>query len=255
MWEVTQNPPLACYYLAVAAGVLGWNEIALHAALLLPALAVILGTHRLARSFCGRPMFAAFVTLFAPAFLVSSTTVMCDVLMLAFWVWSVVFWVEGTRRDSPWQLSGAALLIALAALTKYYGACLVPLLAAFSVIRNCRLGSWSACLLIPLAALITYAWITRALYGHALLSDAANYATLPKGTAALLSSKLGAGLTALSFTGGCLAVVTLFAPLLWRFRQLSLLVAGAGLFSVVLLLGGSILKNYGPIHGSSRIFI
>jgi 4-amino-4-deoxy-L-arabinose transferase-like glycosyltransferase len=255
MWEVTKNPPLACYFLALAGGVLGWTEIALHAAFLLPALAVILGTHRLARYFCGQPMLAAFVTLLTPVFLVSSTTVMCDVLMLAFWVWAVVFWVEGTRKESLWRLVCAALLIALAALTKYYGACLIPLLAAYSILRNRRVGPWSVCLLIPLAALCAYAWITRTLYGHALLSDAANYATIPKGSTALVSSKLGAGLTALSFSGGGMAAATFFAPLVWRLRQLTMIVAGAGLLAVALLLGGSVLKDYGPILGSSRLLI
>jgi len=48
MWNVTQNPPLASYYLALAAGTLGWSETSLHFAFLLPALAVILGTYRLA---------------------------------------------------------------------------------------------------------------------------------------------------------------------------------------------------------------
>jgi len=32
MWNVTENPPLAGYYLALAAGVFGWNEIGLHLA-------------------------------------------------------------------------------------------------------------------------------------------------------------------------------------------------------------------------------
>ena len=51
MWEVTKNPPLASYYLAVAAGILGWSEVALHFAFLLPAVAVILGTFPACRSF------------------------------------------------------------------------------------------------------------------------------------------------------------------------------------------------------------
>jgi hypothetical protein len=98
MWQVTKNPPLACYYLALAAAVLGWSEVALHFAFLLPALAVILGTHRLAQKFCRQPMLAALMTLFTPVFLISSTMVMCDVMMLAFWVWAVVFWIEGVEK-------------------------------------------------------------------------------------------------------------------------------------------------------------
>jgi len=78
----------------------GWGEIGLHLAFLLPALAVVLGTYRLAGHFCKHPMLAALAMLFTPVFVVSSLTVMCDMLMLAFWVWSAVLWVEGmgTRR-------------------------------------------------------------------------------------------------------------------------------------------------------------
>src|ERR1051326_6369725 len=30
MYEVTKNPPLACYYLALVASILGWSETAIH---------------------------------------------------------------------------------------------------------------------------------------------------------------------------------------------------------------------------------
>src|ERR1700733_6649124 len=64
MWSVMQNQSLASSYLALAARIFGWSEMALHGALLLPALAVILGTHRLAIRFCDQPMLAALITLF-----------------------------------------------------------------------------------------------------------------------------------------------------------------------------------------------
>jgi hypothetical protein len=71
----------------------------------LAALAVIWGTYRLARHCCDHPMLAALAALFTPVFLVSSLTVMCDVLMLAFWVWAVVWWVEGMERDDFGRLA------------------------------------------------------------------------------------------------------------------------------------------------------
>jgi 4-amino-4-deoxy-L-arabinose transferase-like glycosyltransferase len=108
MWKVTGNPPLASYYLAAGAGIFGWGEIALHFVFLLPALAVVLGTHRLARNFCSQPMLAALATLFTPVFLVSSLTVMCDVPMLAFWIWTVVFWVEGMEQKKLGNYSSPA---------------------------------------------------------------------------------------------------------------------------------------------------
>lgn len=255
MWEATKNPPLASYYLAIAGAAMGWGEVVIHLAGLLPAIAVIVGTYRLARHFCQRPALAALLTLVTPVFLVSSTTVMCDVPMLALWVWAAVLWVEGTERNGLWKLPVAGLVISLAILTKYYGAVLIPLLAAYTLIAKRRLGWWIACLALPLAALCAYGFATRALYGRALPLDAVDYAKMPQGLHELFSAKAGGLLTTLTFTGGGFAVAAFFAPLLWRPRVLEVLGGATLLFGAALLLGGVVLKDYGPIQGSSRWFI
>lgn len=234
MWKVTENPPLACYYLAGMAAVFGWSETALHFALLLPAVAVILGTHRLARHFCPQPMLAALATLFTPVFLVSSLTVMCDLTMLAFWVWTVVFWVEGTKQDNPWKLFTAGWLIALAEMTKYYGTCLIPLLAAYSLMSRRRAARWAQFLLIPLAVLCAYQYITQAACGKSLLYLAMDFTSFSKRS--FNFSQLQSCLTALAFTGGCLALAGFFAPLLWRPRVLAAYAAGVGLILSALAL-------------------
>jgi len=250
MWAVMENPPLASYYLALAAGIFGWSEIVLHFAFLLPAVAAILGTYRLARHFCDQPMLAAVAALFTPVFLVSATTVMCDALMLAFWVWAVVWWLEGMERDDLWRLGGAGLLIALAELTKYFGACLIPLLAAYGVIekRRLRLGRWIACLLIPLAALCAYQWFTLALYKQVLMFEAISYAGYAKSLLGV--SGIASALTALTFTGGCLAVVVFFAPFLWRARILAGFAGGTILTVVALSRGGILLQHYNRLQNS-----
>jgi hypothetical protein len=250
MWRVTQNPPLASYYLALAGGMLGWSEVALHFALLLPAVATILGTHRLARRFCQSPMLAALATLFTPVFLVSSTTVMCDVTMLAFWVWAVVWWLEGLEENRSGKLFAAGLLMALAAMTKYFGACLIPLLAAYSVIEKRRFRQWAVPLLIPLAALCAYQWITRALYGHALLTEATAYAKFAK--LYLGGSGIASGLTSLTFTGGCLAVVIFLAPMLWRRRVLAWFTGGTVLLAAAIFFGEFLFKKPGAVQDVSR---
>ena len=250
MWKITENPPLACYYLAGMAGIFGWSEIALHFAFLLPALAVILGTHRLARHFCPQPMLAALTTLFTPVFLVSSLTVMCDVTMVAFWVWTVVFWVEGTKQDKLWKLFTAGWLIALAEMTKYFGACLIPLLAAYSLISRRRLGQWGQFLLIPLAVLCAYQYVGQAVYGYSLLYRVMDYVSASRDFFGF--SKIHLGLTALAFTGGCLAVVLLFAPLLWRPRALATFAGGAVLIAIVLSLNQAMWGNYVGLQDAAR---
>jgi 4-amino-4-deoxy-L-arabinose transferase-like glycosyltransferase len=253
MWLATENPPVACYYMAFAAAIFGWSEVALHFAFLLPAIAVVLGTHRLAQKFCGQPMLAALATLFTPVFLLSSTTVMCDVMMLAFWIWTVVFWIEGTEKNDFRKLSAAGLLIALATLTKYYGVCLIPLLAAYSLVETRRLGRWAVYFLIPLAALCAYQWITHSLYGLAMLSDAVEYAGYARGIMGV--SGMSTALTALTFTGGCVAVAVFFMPLLWRARTLAAFAATAILVSTALFFEGAKLEQFISPQATSATFV
>lgn len=249
---VTKNPPLACYYLALAAKIFGWSEAGLHAAFLLPALVAIWGTYRLARRLCCWPLLAALATLFTPVFLVSATTVMCDVLMLAFWMWAVVLWLEGMAQNHFWKLTAAGLLIGLAALTKYYGACLVPLLAACSLIDKRRPGWWAIRLLIPVAMLYFYQLATLLLYGHPLFAIATDYALSVKEHYGF--SQMAIAMTGLTFTGGCLAVIFFFAPLLWRTRLLAVFAAFVVLTSAAILIVGTVTKKYDPLQSASGLF-
>ena len=240
MWKITENPPLACYYLALATGLLGWSEFAVHLALLLPAIAVVLGTYRLAKFYCQKPLFAALLALFTPVFMISANTAMCDVSMLAFWVWAVVLWMEGLPANTTWKLALAGTFIGLAALTKYYGACLLPLLAAYALVQRRPLRHWAGFLIIPLLILCLYQYLTAG-YGG-LFYRAMDYATFSKGFFGV--SKLQGLLCGLAFTGGCLASIVFFTPLLWKKRALLLFTALAAVITLIVFYDGSLWQNY-----------
>lgn len=220
MWAVTKNPPLMGYVLALAAVVVGWSERALHLVCILPAVAAALGTLRLARATSQRPVEAALIAIFSPVFLVSSTNVMCDTLMLALWVWAVIFFREGLdgRRG---RLPAAAVSIALAGLTKYFALALLPLLFVYGLHEKRRLGAWTAWLCVPVAVFVAYQLGTEAAYGRGLLTDAAGYAGAFQldGRGPSLVAKAFVGLV---FAGGCLAPVVFLAPLLWTWRGLAI---------------------------------
>lgn len=247
--DVTKNPPLNSYYLALGAYLFGWSEIALHAIFLIPALAVILGTYLLARRFCENPMLAALATLVTPAFLVSSSTVMCDTMMLALWVWAVFLWVCGIDDGNHIALTAAAILTALAALTKYYGVALIPLLGLYTLVKKRALGIWCAYFLIPVAVLGWYQWITQAVYGRGLLLDAGAYAASwrSSGNAQVLSTSL----VGLVFTGGCLITTFFYAPFIWRRVHVAWGLAGA---AVIALLAVQ-MKMFGhfPVSGENGL--
>jgi 4-amino-4-deoxy-L-arabinose transferase-like glycosyltransferase len=230
MWEETRNPPLACYYIAGAGSLFGWGEVGLHAAFLVPAAAAVWGTYRLALHLCARPALAALTTLATPAFLVSSTNVMCDTLMLAFWVWAVHLWIDGLARRKLTVLCLAGLFIALGTLTKYFAISLVPLLFLYAVVERRRPGLWLAALAIPLAVMAGYQYLTYSLYGQDLLSEAVGYAGGVQAKAAAHISFGSKAIVGLAFTGGCIAPVLCFTPLLWSRRDIAAALGVVGVF-------------------------
>ena len=238
MWRMMQNPPLDSYYIAGVGRVAGFGEIALHLAFLLPAVAASLGTYMLARRFCSRPVEAVLAAVLTPAFLVCGSTVMCDMMLLAFWVWAIHLWVTGVSDNRPWLLVIASVLITAAAFTKYFGAVLIPLLLVYALAK--RRPSWAILsLILPIVVLAAYQHWTKSAYGRGLVLDAAGVA---KGYWSMLGDSLRSKLiVGLAFAGGCLASVIFHGPLIWTRRVLA---AWAGVV-VGLLLLLSCMKNLG----------
>jgi dolichyl-phosphate-mannose-protein mannosyltransferase len=240
MWTRSQNPPLTSYYLALASFILGWSEAGLHFALLIPALGVVAGTYFLAREFCSKPALATIIGLASPVFLVSSTTIMSDILMLCFWVWAVYFWVTGTKEHSTVKLFAASVLIAAACLSKYYGVSLIPMLLCYSLFYERKFSARLLVLLIPMSVLVLYQVGTIALYGQGLLLRAASYSA---GYRAAYGSRLPERLAVLcSFTGGCFLSMVLFVPLLWSRKTFAV--------SLALLLSAIVIVSwFGSVGG------
>jgi 4-amino-4-deoxy-L-arabinose transferase-like glycosyltransferase len=218
MYEVTKNPPLVGYYIAAVAAVVGWSEVALHAAFLPAGALAAVGTFLLARRFTRRPLEAGLAALLSPVFLVSSTNLMCDTTMLALWCASIVCWIRGFDTGSQgWRLA-SGVLIAIAFLTKYFAIALVPLLIVYGALRERRAGRWILPLLVPMAVVLAYDGIARVLYGHALFLNAAIYPSTMAGTPKFSAQAL----VGLAFAGGCTIAALIYAPLLWSRRTLAI---------------------------------
>ena len=231
MWEVTKNPPLTCYYIAFIAFIFGWGEAALHIAFLIPAIAAVLGTYFLARRLCSKPLLAGIMALGMPVFLISGTTIMCDMMMLAFWIWAVVLWIRGLEKNEHITLFLSSILITMSALTKYFGISLLLLLPFYAIIKQRKIGSWLIYLAIPIIVLLGYQWQTYMLYGKGLLLDAGAFATEFRSHQE--TGRIMHGIIGTAFTGGCLSVVLFYVSFLWskkilfiQFLGLLMLVAG-----------------------------
>ncbi len=238
MVETMMNPPLFSYYLAACGSLFGWSEVPIHLCMLLPAVAALVGTYVLAREIQAPPALAAVLTAFSPGFFVSSTTVMCDMLMVAAWIWAVALWIRGLRTGRQAWSALAALLVAMSALSKYFGVALLPLLAVYTIARERRLVPQLAWLVAPVAVLAGYeAWSIQ-LYGTGLLQGAANYPLALRAREGWpVWPKL---LTLFAFTGGCFLNVALLASRPWAWKRMAAALGLAVAVFIVLLMEGTI---------------
>lgn len=211
--KIQTNPPLVSYYIALVAYWFGWSEIVLHLAFLVPACAVIVGTYLLAQDLCDKPFMAALATVCTPVFIISSTTLMCDVLMLSFWVFAVYFWRRGLRSDNYTLIAIASLLITLSSLTKYFGINLIPLLLAYSFFEKRKSGVWMLFLLIPVSCLGLYEWITYHLYGVGQIQFASSFSMASKKIQ--VAQTVENIVTGFSFLGGCILISFFYSLVYW----------------------------------------
>jgi 4-amino-4-deoxy-L-arabinose transferase-like glycosyltransferase len=216
MWESTHNPPLASYYIAAVAKLFGMSEVAMHLAFLLPAIGAVLGTWKLATQIGSNGTVAAVATLASPAFLVSSTYVMCDVMTVCFFTCALALWVEGLQNRSQTRFLMASLLVAAAVLTKYFALSLLPLLVACTLTIDWRQSLSVLWLLVAVAIIAAYEWLTFRLYGTVHLWHAMFIAVgVDRGLSRFAQTAVG-----LSFAGGSFLPIVFFAPFIFSKRVL-----------------------------------
>ncbi len=130
------NPPGLAYWLAGWIALLGRTEPVLHAACLPFSALAVLATYLLAREWTGRGLFPALLMLATPAFLVNSHTVMADVPASAFYTLAIVLFVRGLDEDREAWLAGSGVAAGAAALLKYTGLTVLPLMLLYALVRR-----------------------------------------------------------------------------------------------------------------------
>jgi 4-amino-4-deoxy-L-arabinose transferase-like glycosyltransferase len=206
----TMNPPLTGYYLAAAGFLFGRSEIALHLAFLLPAVLLVLGGAKLARACGASAGWTGAMMLATPAFLVSATSVMSDVLLASLYVWAVVLWVQGVDEGHAGCVIAAAFLALAAVMTRYFAVSLIPLLAAYAIVKRGGLGWSLLLLLLPVLGLVAYDQYTTQRYGEPLFWNALGFPRhAHEASGETLPLRLLSGLT---FLGGGVLIAAFLIP-------------------------------------------
>jgi 4-amino-4-deoxy-L-arabinose transferase-like glycosyltransferase len=215
MYLANQNPPLSSYFIALIALLFGWSETAIHMGFLLPAIAVSTGTYALAKYYSSSSLLAGLLAVVSPVFLVSASNVMTDIFMVALYTWAVYFWLKGTHENNWKYLFLSAMLMLLAALTKYFAISLIPLLFTYTLIKKHQLCRQLLFLLIPVFGLLLYQLYTQAMYDFSLITDATSYA-FQIGHNENALSFAERTISGISYLGGCLFAAFFFFPYLWK---------------------------------------
>lgn len=222
MYLANQNPPLASYFIALIALLFGWSEAAIHLGFLLPAVAVSTGTYALAKYYSSPSLLAGFLAAVSPVFLVSASNIMTDIFMVALYTWAIYFWLTGTEKNSWKHLFFSAMLMLLAALSKYFAISLIPLLFSYTLIKKRHVSRHLLFLLIPVSGLLLYQFYTQLMYDFSLISDATSYA-LQIGQNENALSLAERTISGISYLGGCLFAAFFFAPYFWKGKPAVLL--------------------------------
>lgn len=162
-FEEDNNPPLYCYWTALALAVFGERELPLHLAIL-PFTALAIGSmFWLSAKFQGSPVIPTLTFAFSPAF-IPSHNVMLDVPLIGLTLAAIACFVSGVDSGLRKRLALAGCLTGLAILTKYSALVLLPLLLSYALIRRRFSAAWF--LLIPVAMLALWGLHGWLIYGR-----------------------------------------------------------------------------------------
>jgi len=190
------NPPLVCYIIAIASKIIN-NEFFYHLIFMIPCIFLITGIHKLAELLGSDSFYAGCFAIATPVYMCCAPAIMSDVIMTCFFTWSIIFWIEGEKKNNLRFFLFSSICISLSFLSKYFGITAAPLLFVFSILKNKTVHPKLLFLLIPIAVAIFFEIFTMKLYGQGLLHRAL---LRPAHDDALDPRRIIIGL---SFFGGC----------------------------------------------------
>lgn len=160
------HPTGLAYYLALLLQLFqSETEWKLRLGFLVFPLLYAIGAYGLARRMTRSPLTTALLIMATPAVLVFSLSLMPDLPMAVFWLWSVLFFMSGLEREGIWRLMAAGFLLVLATWISYQALFMSGLLAVYAASRrDFRIKIYLA-LLLPFFFLLLYWWAGRQHYG------------------------------------------------------------------------------------------
>jgi hypothetical protein len=208
--KIVQAPPLFSCLLAGWGKLFGLGEISCHAFNLMVALLAVAGIYFLALELGCDPFATTALSIATPVFMMSSSIVMSDLLMLTTWIWSLCVWLKAQVKNSSALYATATAFACACVLTKYNGVLLLGVLLAAHIIHYRKPNTRLLWLVVPCAALSLFLWTFMLKYGENPLSVSATYIELGRSVS---HQSLRLAVTGLVFAS---AIVAAGFPFLFR---------------------------------------
>ncbi|MGH7799253.1 MAG: glycosyltransferase family 39 protein [Thermodesulfobacteriota bacterium] len=136
-FESMSHPPLLPYFIAIVAFITGSiTERSLHIFYMLFTTLAALSAYLLSNRFTRHPLICTFLLISSPIFVLSSHSIMTDMVMLAFYLSGMYSFIYGIDNDNKKILLLSGVFIGLAILTRYVALTLIPLLFAYSILNK-----------------------------------------------------------------------------------------------------------------------
>jgi len=211
-WEIVLNPPANSYLQAGIIRTLGKDERTLHLVYLCLACGCAALVYSISSRFCEHPSTATLLTITSPVLLVSATSVMADIPLLLCWLLCTRLAVHYADTSRPWALWGACLAACAAAMTKYFGFALVPLIAVYCLPRRHRSSGHLLALGVPILVLVAWGVYTDAQGDLFHPLDAGRFAVGQRGAMDVVRNAA----QSVTYFGACLFWPILLLP--WTLR-------------------------------------
>ncbi len=157
------NPPLVSYYIALVIFFFGEKESIIHFSFILFPVIAGVSMFYISKKFTKKPLGSALLLILSVSFVVMMHDVMLDIPFLAFFLLSMALFVYGVDLNNSYLLALGSIFSGFAYLTKYTGIIIIPILAAYAILKkNFRSITY---LIIPILLMVLWNLYTFVIYG------------------------------------------------------------------------------------------
>lgn len=167
-FDILANPPLIPWYLALVSTIARGREWVFHLSYWPFLVLTLAGAYRLGKRFAPEqgPLWTLLWTAFAPGLVLAEHALMPDVPLLACYVLGVALTIDAFDADNTAFAVGAAFFAGMAAVIRYSGITVIPLLLLYALLNRVRPRTTVLALIAAAAPLTAWSIASYQVYGH-----------------------------------------------------------------------------------------